>query len=180
MLTVSRCLGAVRGQGGPKLSFEPFHSQGKLLGKSMRRSSGHQFAFGDVSLKEPSHQASFSWAERLCFVRRSQAPSVGPRRLEAVTAAHCGRLLLLQTQHTAALLCPRWGYWCLWACFKALTGWQDWLSIEGPASAQEHGWSCAGCHQLKAKALSLASQARRPSHCVWGGMRGMRGGLLIH
>ena len=88
----------------------------------MRRSSGHQFAFGDVSLKEPSHQASFSWAERLCFVRRSQAPSVGPRRLEAVTAAHCDRLLLLQTKDTAALLCPRWCYWCLWACFKASDG----------------------------------------------------------
>lgn len=175
MLTVSRCLGAVRGQGGPKPSFEPFHSQGKLLGRSICRSSRHQFALGDVFLKEPSHQASFSWAVPLCFVRRSQVPSVGPRRLEAVTAAHCDRLLLLQTRDTAAFLCLWWGYWCLWACFKASDGMAG-LSIEGPASAQEHGWSCAGCHQLKAKAWSLASQARMPSHCVWGGCVGCVGG----
>lgn len=149
MLTFSRCLEAVSSQRAPKPSFEPFHSQGTLLGKSVHRSSGHQFAFADVLVKEPSHQMSFSWVERLCRVRRCRVPSAGPRRLEAVTA-HCDSLLL-QTQDTAAFLCPLWVAGVRGLVLRLLTEWQDGLFIEGPASAQEHRWSWAGCHQLKAK-----------------------------
>lgn len=87
-----------------------------------------------------------------------------------MTAAHRDSLLL-QTRDTAAFLCPLWVAGVRGLVLRLLTGWQDWLFIEGPASAQEHRWSWAGCRQLEVKASPLTSQAWRPSHraCVLGG-----------